>query len=83
MRARKLASALLIMILMALAVGCQPQGPKEEQGILKIREGVFLPAADRQQIIPFQGTDLYTEEEVAFDVDAQGRVRILSFFSLG
>lgn len=82
-KTKKLATALLALIMLVVAVGCQSQAPEDEQQILKVLDGQFLQAAERQPIIPFQGTDLYTDAEVSFGTDAEGRVRMLSFFSLG
>ncbi|HHW99485.1 MAG TPA: hypothetical protein GX738_07665 [Firmicutes bacterium] len=81
---RKVAAFLLCALLIMVAVGCQGTAPEEEQPqALKVPEGKFLPIAERKTIIPFQGTDLHTGEEVSFDVDGEGRVRMLSFFSPG
>ncbi len=67
-----------------MAFGCQDRGPEEEQPqFLLVPEGRFLPIAERPKIIPFDGIDLSTGEQVALTVAGEGRVRMLSFFSSG
>lgn len=69
-----------LLLLMVLLAGCFDNTTVKEPDALP--EG-FLTEAERIELIPFQGTDLYTAETVNFDVAGQERVRILSFFSPG
>lgn len=78
---RKFNAVLLLVALLLTLTGCQKTPAVNGPAITDIPAGVLLDADKRPQVLPFQGTDLMTKQNVDFTQDGAGRVRLISFFS--
>lgn len=76
-------SLFLLLIVPIVLSGCWSGGANPPLGTGEEITDLLLPAAERPQLLPFEGLDIFTGEETAFVEDAGGRVRMLSFFSTG
>ncbi len=80
---RKIKHGLVCLLLVLTTVGCQPAKPAENTPRLNVREGILLAPEERPELLAFDGTDLISDRAITFGSESQGRVRILSFFSMG